>query len=161
MADVAVLFGAADFEIYEIERDQELIDLIIGREVEFWNNHVIPRIPPEPTTTNDIALRWPRSRESRVDGDSFMMEMIAELKAKREAFKTIEKEIEAIEFSVKAYMQDNDTLVFDGKPVATWKQAKDSQVFDKENFIKQNYSLYKKFLIDKPGSRRFLLKGAK
>ena len=84
--------------------------------------------------------------------------MVSELKEKRSTLKTLEKEIEAIEFSIKAYMQDNDTLTFDNKPVATWKQAKDSQVFDKDTFIKRNYDLYKAFLVKKPGSRRFLLK---
>jgi putative phage-type endonuclease len=160
-ADVAVLFGAADFEIYEIERDDELIDLLIGAEVDFWNNHVLPQIPPEPTTVNDINIRWPRSIAKAVEGDGFMFQMVSELRQKKDQFKALEKEIESIEFSIKAFLQENDTLTIDGKPAVTWKQSKDTQVFDKDNFIKRNYEIYKQFLITRPGSRRFLLKGEK
>lgn len=34
--DLAVLIGGSDFRIYELRRDDELIDLLISKETEFW-----------------------------------------------------------------------------------------------------------------------------
>lgn len=45
---VAAYFGGADLRLYEVERDDELSGLIIASAVEFWSDHVEPRIPPDP-----------------------------------------------------------------------------------------------------------------
>jgi hypothetical protein len=44
------------------------------------------------------------------------------------------------------------------KPIATWKTAKPSMVFDKDAFRCAHAQLYSQFEIERPGSRRLLLK---
>jgi putative phage-type endonuclease len=44
--DLAVLIGGQRFAVYTIARDEELIEELVRQEVEFWNNHVVPGIPP-------------------------------------------------------------------------------------------------------------------
>lgn len=44
---IAALIGGNKFFCKRIERDDELIDLMISKASDFWNNHVIPQNPPE------------------------------------------------------------------------------------------------------------------
>lgn len=45
---VVVLMGNRNLKIYEVERNEEDIRYLVEQEKEFWEKHVIPRIPPEP-----------------------------------------------------------------------------------------------------------------
>lgn len=157
-ADVAVLFGASDFEIFELERDQELIDLLIGAEVEFWNKHVLPMNPPDPATINDAALRWPRSISVQVQADEQIAAAIDDLKMVRRAIENLEANKADLELQIKAAMQEADTLMVGGKPAVTWKLSKPTTAFNKDLFSIEHPELFKKYFVERPGSRRFLIK---
>ena len=54
---------------------------------------------------------------------------------------------------------EHDTLLdADGKPLATWKETKESQKFDADRFKAENPDLYKQYLKPPTTQRRFLLK---
>lgn len=44
---VAALFGGCELRVYEVERDAELADMIIGMDGEFWTEHIEKEVPPE------------------------------------------------------------------------------------------------------------------
>jgi len=46
---VAVLIGGRDFRMYHYKRNPRLAETIIAAEHNFWHNHVLKRIAPEPT----------------------------------------------------------------------------------------------------------------
>jgi putative phage-type endonuclease len=50
---VAALIGADDLRVYEVRRDEELIAEVKRRAIDFWENHVLARVPPPPQTTDD------------------------------------------------------------------------------------------------------------
>lgn len=62
---LAYLLYGWKFDYVEIERDDALIELLITGERDFWENHVIPGIPPEYTTP--VAAE-PKPRRSRRGG---------------------------------------------------------------------------------------------
>lgn len=43
---LAVLIGNADFKIKEVRRDEKVIKDLIAREVKFWTEFVVPKVPP-------------------------------------------------------------------------------------------------------------------
>lgn len=45
-ADVLALFGGTEPRLYQLRRDDDLIQLIFDQAFRFWHEHVIPRIPP-------------------------------------------------------------------------------------------------------------------
>lgn len=158
-ADIAVLFGASDFEIYNVDRDNNLIDILFKIANHFWLNHLYKDVPPDPSTPADRSLRWPRSIANAVDvPESEALPIIEKLKSIKMGLAAMEKEKDELESKLKDMMQDSDTLTIGGKPAATWKTAKDSQVFDKDRLQKEQPNLYREYLITRPGSRRFLLK---
>lgn len=80
--DIAVLIGGQDFRIYSINKDKSFCELLIQVLRDFWFNHVLPRIPPEPDwehpsthalmgrihteiTDNVIELGWAETRQAK------------------------------------------------------------------------------------------------
>jgi len=63
---------------FDMEADQELIGQLFEREIEFWTEHVIPRIPP-PIESDDVALEIPE-----IEGELKIMEGPDWLKAARD-----------------------------------------------------------------------------
>lgn len=55
-AYIAVLIGGNSFKYEEVARDEETIQTLIALASNFWNNHVLKRIPPEPDATSGTAL---------------------------------------------------------------------------------------------------------
>ncbi len=57
---------------FDMEADTELIDQLFDREIKFWTEHVIPRIPP-PETVNDQPLDIPEIEGELkvIDGDAW------------------------------------------------------------------------------------------
>lgn len=53
-AVVAALVGADDLRLYHVRYDNELAQEIRSRVVQFWQGHVVPRVPPAPRTVGDV-----------------------------------------------------------------------------------------------------------
>lgn len=58
-----VLIGGQKLQVYKIERDEEEIQSLINKEKDFWNNHVMKRIPPEPMSSEEAMLQFPKADE--------------------------------------------------------------------------------------------------
>jgi hypothetical protein len=39
-------FRRSTFKLYKVQRDDAIIVELVRRGLEFWNNHVVPRVPP-------------------------------------------------------------------------------------------------------------------
>jgi len=73
--------------------------------------------------------------------------------------KELEKREDILQTTVAGYMQDSSVLTnIEGHVLATWKNAKTSSSFDKDLFRSAMPDIYEQFVVNKQGSRRFLLK---
>ena len=73
-ADIPVLIGGNDYRVYSVDLDEELANLLITRERDFWQ-HVENKTPPEVKSIADAQSRagrrtavspwWPRRRSPR------------------------------------------------------------------------------------------------
>ena len=60
---------------------------------------------------------------------------------------------------IQGYMMESSQLVsVDGSVLATWKTAKASKKFSTELFKSAMPQIYEQFVVETPGSRRFLIK---
>src|SRR4030095_1146871 len=55
--DFAVLLPRGDFRIIRLDADEKVQRGIIAAAVSFWNDHIVPRIPP-PMDASPAASRW-------------------------------------------------------------------------------------------------------
>lgn len=122
--DVAVLFGGNEFAIYHVRRDGAFIDGLIALELDFWLHHVVPRIPPEPETSDEASLLWPTTRPGEVMADERARMAAEALYRLRAKLKELKAEEDGLELVLKEELADGgDTLVHNGKNLATWKEA--------------------------------------
>ena len=111
VADIPVLIGKR-FAIYEVPRDQEIIDLIIDAEVRFMREHVEPGIPPEPETHADFAVAFAQHVEGkRVEATDQLVHDLRERRRILAEIKDLETTKKGIELDIKKHMGDAECLV--------------------------------------------------
>lgn len=143
---VHALVGLDDDRIYRIERDDDLIAAIRAREVAFWNEHVLPEVPPEPRTVDDLRLLFPRDsgRVIEVSSDDAMAETVERWRAAKVVLKCTEEEVAGLEEQIKLYLRDTTLLSIDGKPALTWKAQNDTRL-DQKAFAAAHPDLFEQF----------------
>lgn len=119
--DVAVLIGATDFRIYAVERDQELIDMLIKAEGDFWHDHVEPRMPPAPTTAADVRALYADDDGELAEATNDEAVLIGELKTARARLKELEGEVKALESKLIVAIGARAGLTIAGEKAATYK----------------------------------------
>ncbi|ALQ51874.1 YqaJ viral recombinase family protein [Nitrosomonas ureae] len=131
---VAALIGADDLRVHFVNRDEEMIQLLRAKEIEFWDR-LINRQAPDPTTPEDIKRLYQIDSGKVMEADSELIRLCSELSYKKADGKSIEASIEVLTTRIKARMGDAAVLLHNGQKLATWKTNKDSVKTDwKEAF---------------------------
>lgn len=154
---VAALFGADELKTYPIGRDEETILGMRMRGTDFWVNHVLARVPPEPVSLEDLKLLFPTEFAGRqLVADEDTIEIVLRMRALDREIKAREGEWEHLEFKLKRLMGDACELLVRDKSAATWK-LRPHQYIDQEALKERFPKVYKEVLI-KDQSRVFALK---
>ncbi len=132
-AYLAVLIGGNTFKYYYIERDEELIAYLLQIETNFWNNHILTRIPPEMTglSAEKDMLRemYPTSTDDDLTLTSLPNECIERLEridVIKMLMDELKKEKTKEENELKAIIGDSE-WGYAGVHKFTWKTAKDGK----------------------------------
>ena len=146
--------------IEKYERNDEFITDMRSSLVNFWNNHVVTKVPPEPKTVEDAKKIFdvvePESSAMAQPEDQLVWSSLTELKRQKIE---LEKQIKAHQLDIMKRLGDRESLVDQhGQTLVTWKKTKDSEVFDVKGFEKDNPELYNKYKKTRNGYRRFTIK---
>ena len=76
--DVAVLIGGSDFRIYTVERDEEIIDMLIEEERKFWDL-VVNRTPPAPRTAEEVAATFSSSQKEEREATADVADALVQI----------------------------------------------------------------------------------
>lgn len=76
--DVAAYFGGDDLRLYPIDRDPEMDEILIESAHEFWYDHVLPGVPPEPDYEHKSTLPMLRRRYPGTNGQTIIASEIDE-----------------------------------------------------------------------------------
>lgn len=155
LALVPVLLGGQRFRIYRVGADREIQDWIISEDDEFWKHVVVRQAPPVRTPEEARAL-YRNAINKPIEATDEVFAFWQAMRAAEIAEKPIDDEIEDAKGKLMAYMGAHDTLLYRGRTLATWKQLKDSKVFDEKRFALENVELYASYCETKSGVRRFL-----
>ncbi len=125
VCDVAVLINGHDFRIYTVPRDEALILFIIENAQRFWHDHVMPRIPPEPTLAQeDLDFAYPTSNGVAVMADADAEQAMLEYAAYKQLENLAEKKCKALRPILHKALGNNERfdkatgkLDKDGKPI--------------------------------------------
>ncbi len=155
-AYIAVLVGGNKFIWKEIERDEEFIDILIDREKDFWENHVLkdeaPPIDGSEATNDLIKKMYPQD-----DGTAIMLTKDDDVLL--DAIDSISSEIKALEQQKKEYENqlklklENATEGHSQRHKVTFKTVVSNRV-DSKRLKVDAPDIYDKFI--KPSSSRRL-----
>jgi predicted phage-related endonuclease len=155
-------------EAFFFKFDTELFAEMKQKAIDFWNNHILPRIPPEPVNTNDILQLYPRAEQGKViEADIDGFDLFNQLEMTHAEKVILEKQEDELKEKLMLKMADSEgkldaeSLQYAGKILATYKNNKDSRKFDEDKFKAEQSVLYNQYLIEKKGLRVFRVKYSK
>lgn len=99
-AYIAVLIGGNKFVWKEVERDEEFIQILIDREKDFWENHVLAHVAP-PIDGSNAASELLKKMYPQDDGTAIML--TKEDETILDALEVILEEIKVLETQKKEY----------------------------------------------------------
>ncbi|MDY3908716.1 MAG: YqaJ viral recombinase family protein [Eubacterium sp.] len=156
---IAVVILGREFIWHRIERDEELIQNLISIESDFWNNHVVPRIMPEPDGS-ESSEQLIREYFGNPEADKIipLTGFDEQLKRRGEITALMNKldtEKKTIEQKLKVFMGDAE-IAENEKYRVSWKSNITNRLDSKA--LKQDYpDIYRKYE-KTTNCRRFLVK---
>lgn len=160
-ADVAVLLGGQELQVFRIERDDTLIAQLITLEQQFWGYVERDQEPPaDGSASAELALRclYPRDSGTTLDlsTDLEMSGVFSDLLAVREVI-TTQTALEAqLKQRIQQRMGEATRAVFEIGEVS-WKRSKDGTSLDTTQLLRDHPEMAQTYAVTKPGSRRFLV----
>lgn len=159
-AYIAALIGGNRFIWKEIERDDELIEIIINAQKEFWNEFVKKDIPPA-LDGSSAAERYIKERylqaetETVVDLSHEYISKIESLNTLKEQSKFIDTQIKEIENQIKNEMKTS-SLAAVGNYQIKWNNVTSNRL-DSKALKEKHPAIYEEFTKSSI-SRRFAIK---
>ena len=150
-----------EINIHRIERDETMIARLIQLERQFWGYVELDQQPPaDGSDSADVALRclYPQDSGQTLDlsHESDMSAAFSDLLAIRQLLTTNSLLEAQLKQRIQQRMGDATKAVFETGDV-TWKRSKDGSGLDTATLLKDQPDLLHRYILDKPGSRRFLI----
>jgi len=155
---LAVLFGGQEFQTFDFTFSEEEKQNLIKDMAVYWG-HVNSDTLPEPQTLEATKLIYPNDNGQSLVANQALETAVAQLKDIRGVVKQYEEKAEQLETAIRASMQEySNILSVNGETLVTWRSSKPSKRFSSDLFKQSMPEVYEQFVVDMPGSRRFLVK---
>ncbi|MGG3677519.1 lambda-exonuclease family protein [Heyndrickxia faecalis] len=160
---IAVLIGGNRFVWKEIERDEELINMIFEAEKNFWENNVLAGVAPE-LDGSSAAEKYLNEKYAKSDPDKEIvlpkdfnayLEEYKEIKENEKLITTAKKEIEN---KIKAELKDAE-IGRVGDYLVTWKKQVQNRVDSKA--LREKFPDIYQQVLKETSFRRILVKEVK
>jgi predicted phage-related endonuclease len=125
---VAALCSFDDVDIYWTVRDDETIAAMRPKLVDFWVNHVVADVAPDPIVFSDIKILFPVDNGQAIEATSHIAAKAAELREVTRLRISYEEAEEALKFELAEYISPNSRLTFEGQDIMTWKGQNDTRI---------------------------------
>jgi len=158
---IAVLIGGNTFRWKFIERDEELIAMLIQLESDFWE--CVQSSTPPPLDGSEASAKFLNEQfpdsvpTSKIDLPADAMELIYRYDAACEQLKLLEEQKLEAENLLKQMLGDNETGIA-GDKIITWKTVTQERL-DSKTLKSEHPVLYQKYA-NKSSYRRFSVKQA-
>ena len=158
---IAVLIGGNTFKWKFVERDEELISMLIELETAFWN-HVQDSTPP-PLDGSDASAKFLAERfhdsipKSHITLPDTAADLLAQYDEACEELEVVTERKQKAENLLKEMLGDNEVGTSGGR-IVTWKSVSQERL-DSKTLKAEHPTLCKKYT-NKTSYRRFTIKAA-
>lgn len=161
IAWISFSFGIS-FDYEEFELSPEYYDYLVNEAGDFWNNHVLKDIPPDPLTGEDVQKRWPEHQAGlSIEASSELYETYRKAYELKQRISHLKSDLERYEEEIKLACGPSEMIRFDNKVLVTFKAPKQSYMFDWKAFKEADPDTYNHYLKPRKASRRLLIKSPK
>ncbi len=138
---IAFLIGNRKFGVKVIERNEEVIDNIVKQANSFWNNYIIPKIPPAPSgdysSDETLSKLYPKEEEGKIITID-VKDSLKRIDSISEEIKLLQSQIDTDRQYIKSQMKDAEIALCGDKKII-WKE-----VIKKEYIVKASkYRMFK------------------
>ena len=146
------------FIVERYNRNDKFIDELRDKLVTFWNENVVKGIPPEPKSISDAKKVFNNiDPESVATIDDYTV--VTELRALKETRAELDRQVNEKQLEIMKIIGDKETLVNTaGFELVTWKKSKPTTYLNAKKLADKDPDIYLKYLKQRDGSRRFVLK---
>ena len=145
---VAALVGGNHFFYHTVERDEELIGLLVRMEKAFWMENVLqgkePTADGSEATTLFLNSRYRESNGKKVELPQEALDLCASYDELTERLAAVKEQKEAVANQLKSFLKENETGVV-GDRTVTWKNVV-STGFDKKRLEKERKDIYDEYV---------------
>lgn len=107
---VSALRSLDDVDLYWTRRDEVTIAAMREREVRFWTDNVKGKVPPAPTSLEDIRGLFPKVRPTNIEATPEIAAKVAELREIGKQAKDLEERATVLRFQIGQFMGDHALL---------------------------------------------------
>jgi predicted phage-related endonuclease len=143
---VAALRSFDDVDIYWTVRDDETIEGIREKLVDFWESHVVTRVPPDPEKFSDISALFKQDNSRSIEASAEIVDKVDALREIAKLRKELDAEEESLKFDIAQFMGEHALLTRGVRNLITWETG-DVGRFDMRAFKSKHpdwYALFKK-----------------
>lgn len=127
-AYIAVLIGGNTFVQKEIERDEEVVNYLYKLESDFWNNHVLKKVPPSIDNSNSTKESLHHIYSDSIDNTHELspecIDAVQELEQVKKELKVLEERKQGAENTIKNELGHCQFGTYQGLEVVTWKPTR-------------------------------------
>ncbi len=155
---LAVLFGGQEFQTFEYTFTDDQKEDFVKQMAVYWS-HVVAETLPAPETVEQTKLLYPKDNGQSLIATQPVETAILQLKEIKRMIKAYEEQSDVLETAIRNAMQDySDIVSISGETLVTWRASKPSKRFSSDLFKQSMPEVYEQFVIEQPGSRRFIVK---
>jgi len=155
---LCILFGGQRFRTFRLDFSEDEKEGQISQMAKLWAL-VEAGTLPDPETVSQCKAAYPASTEGIATASLELEHAAKRLAGIKASIKAFEAEEDRLQTALQRAMGDaGEMQTLDGRTLATWKSAKPSKRFSADLFKSAYPDIYESFVVEQPGSRRFLLK---
>jgi putative phage-type endonuclease len=141
---VAALIGLDDVAIYWLDRDDETIAGMRAKEVQFWTEHVLADVPPDPMVFDDLSILFPMDNGKVVEATEDIANLVAQHKDISERVRMLTEHRNELQYRICEFMSPHALLAYKGKQICSWK-GQNSEKFLEKQFKEAHPDIASKF----------------
>lgn len=111
-----------------IRYDKDFAEWLVENVDRFWNDCVIGGKEPELISVQDFNMKGSEPGTT-IEADEKAMTQLMLLRTTNQLIAEKERQAEEVKDQLKLYMQEAETLTYEGKPYATWKSGSRGRQF--------------------------------
>lgn len=115
--DIAVLFGDFTLKIFHYKRNRAIESQIVQKTRDFWLNHVVPKVPPEYTTQDDLDKLYRSVSGKTIEANEAQYNLYIEYNKLNKQMKPLVARMEEIKQQLKLYVKDAETMTYNGNRI--------------------------------------------